>query len=243
MEIKYSVIIPAHNEANNLNELVRRLHLVLKETNKPFEIIIVNDNSTDKSGELLEKLKKNYPELRPIHRHTMPGVGYAQREGFKNVRGDFIITLDGDLSHNPYEIPKFIEALKGYDMVCGSRYVNEGKASMCLSRKLISGSFNFVFRTIIGIPIKDFTSGFRLYKKEIIDRIMPLRSKGFGIYIEIPLKAYLEGFKITEVPITYHVRSKGKSNLNYLKQGPEYMKIALSTLLILIRKNFRIKKI
>lgn len=231
----YSLIIPAHNEAKNLPKLLEKAYSVLKNTKEKFEIIVVNDNSTDNSAEVLRNLKKKIKQLKVINRTANPGVGYAIREGLSNVRGDIIITVDGDLSHEPAEIPSFLKFLKGYDMVCGSRYIKGGKANMALSRIFVSGLFNFVFRNLIGIPIKDFTSGFRVYKTKVIKKIN-LKSKTFGIYIEIPLKAYLAGFKLIEIPITYHKREFGKSNLNYFRQGPEYLKVALEALKIKILK-------
>lgn len=225
----YSIVIPAHNEERNIQPLLNRLYSTLKKTRKKFEIIIVNDNSVDNSWQLLQKLQRRIKELKPINRTEKPGVGYAIRKGLSKAQAKFIITLDGDLSHDPNEIPKFLSAIHNCDMVCGSRYVHGGKANMSLSRKIISGTFNILFRKLIDLPVKDFTSGFRMYKREIIDRIH-LKSKEYGIFIEIPIKAHLEGFKLKEVPIHYHKRSEGKSSLSYLKQGPEYLIVAFDTL-------------
>ena len=220
----YSVVVPAHNEAKNLERLVVGLRRELKKTKKPFEIIVVNDNSTDNTVEVLKKLKKRVKQLRAIHRTKDKGVGNTIRQGLNKVKGNFIITLDGDLSHNPKELPRFLKAIKKCDMVCGSRYTKYGKADMNLSRLLISGLFNSIFRKIFGLPVKDFTSGYRIYKREVIDNTK-YKSSGFGIYIEIPLKAHLLGYKLKEVPITYKRRSTGKSKLSYLKQGPDYLRV------------------
>jgi len=224
-KLRYSVVIPAHNEEGNLEPLLNRLHEVLSRTKSPFEIIIVNDNSKDNSYALLKRLKMVYSELVLINRTSDPGVGNAIRAGLKSAKGQIIITLDGDLSHDPQEIPKLLKMLGTYDMVCGSRYIQGGSADMQASRKMVSGLFNLIFRFLIGIPVRDFTSGFRVYKRQIIDTIN-LRNPKFGIYIEIPFKAHLAGFKLTEIPITYHKRGKGASNLNYFIQGPEYLRVA-----------------
>lgn len=231
----HSLVIPAHNEAKNLQKLLKKAYSVLKKTKKKFEIIVVNDNSTDNSDEILKKLNEKIKELRIVTRTKNPGAGYAIREGLGKVRGDIIITMDGDLSHDPAEIANFLKFLKNYDMICGSRYAKGGKAEMTYSRILVSRLFNLIFRKLIGIPVKDFTSGFRAYKAKIIDKI-ELKSKKFGIFIEIPLKAHLAGFKLTEIPISYHERGFGKSNLNYFKQGPEYLKVAFEALKIKITK-------
>lgn len=231
----YSLVIPAHNEAKNLQKLLKKAYSVLKKTKEKFEIIVVNDNSTDNTDAVLKKLNEKIKELRIATRTKNPGAGYAIREGLGIVRGDIIITMDGDMSHDPAEIVNFLKFLKDYDMVCGSRYAKGGKAEMTHSRILVSRLFNLIFRKLIGIPVKDFTSGFRAYKAKIIDKI-ELKSKKFGIFIEIPLKAHLAGFKLTEIPISYHERGFGKSNLNYFKQGPEYLKVAFEALKIKLTK-------
>src|SRR3989338_42268 len=115
-KIYCSVVVPAHNEAENLKRLVLELKSVLSKIRKKYEIIISNDNSTDNSLEVLKKLKKIAPELVIINRTKNPGVGYAIRDGLNKVRGEIIISMDADLSHNPAEIPKFLKALKGWDM-------------------------------------------------------------------------------------------------------------------------------
>ena len=231
----YSLVIPAHNEAKNLPKLVGKSHSALKKTRQVFEIIIVNDNSTDNSYGVLKMLQKKFKELRIVNRASNPGVGYAIRQGISSAKGSIIITMDGDLSHDPYEMPKLLAQLKNYDMVCGSRYTKGGKANMASSRKLVSVLFNIVFRTLIGIKVRDFTSGYRAYNADILKKIS-LKSRKFGIFIEIPLKAYLAGFRLAEVPITYHKREHGKSNLNFFKKGPEYLKVALEAIWIKIWK-------
>ena len=229
MSVTYSSVTPARNEAQNLPQLVENLDAALRSLGSPYEIVIVNDNSTDDSKAVLESLRSRFPALRPVHRSSDPGVGNAIREGLRKAQGQVIITFDGDLSHDPAEIPSLLKGLKGYDMVCGSRYMSGGKAHMNLSRVLISGMSNMVFRTALGLPIKDFTSGFRVYKRTVIDTIK-LKGSQFGVYIEIPIKAHLAGFKLTEMPITYHQRKFGTTHLNYMKQVPEYLKVALEAI-------------
>jgi len=236
--MEYSTITPTHNEAKNIPILVKGIHDVLKKTGKKFEIIILNDNSTDNSWQLLQELKKKVKELKPINRTEKPGVGYTVREGLRNAKGKYIITLDGDLSHDPKEIPKFISKIPECDMVCGSRYIHGGRANMSLNRKVISGSFNIFFRKLIGIKVKDFTSGFRMYRRKVVNKIR-LKSKGYGIFIEIPIKAHLNGFKLKETPIHYHKRLAGESGLNYLNQGPEYFVVVLDVLRSKLRRALK----
>lgn len=236
--IHYSVVVPAHNEAGNLRKLALGIKNALSKTRKKFEIVIVNDNSADNSSEVLEHLKKKgVSELVIINRTTNPGVGNAIREGLCKARGETIITMDGDLSHEPEEIPKLLAKMGRYDMVCGSRYINGSKANIELSRKIISKTFNILFGNLLRMPVRDFTSGFRAYKREVIEKIN-LKNQNFGIYIEIPLKAYINGFKLTEAPITYSKRQSGHSNLNYFSQGPEYLKVIFEVLKIKLKSYF-----
>jgi glycosyltransferase involved in cell wall biosynthesis len=214
---------------------------VLRKEKGGFEIIVVNDNSSDDSEEILRCLQTEYEELTYISRHDSPGVGNAKRAGFCTAQGTYIITLDGDMSHDPRELPKFLRLKKRYDIVCGSRYISRGRAHMHWTRTIISGAFNRIFRVLIGIKIQDFTSGYRLIRKEVIWKI-ELTSSGFGIYIEIPLKAHVYGYRITEVPITYHKREYGTSNLNYLKQGPEYLKVGLAAFCLRLRSLLRLER-
>ena len=224
-----SIIVPMKNEAKNCEPLAKAISETAKRNRWPIEAILVNDASTDNTKEVLEKLAKKYRFIKPIHRKPPSGPGRALRDGFMSAKGDVIVTMDGDLSHDPKEMPKLIAKLKDADIVCGSRSVEGGKAQMQKSRVIISGLYKFIFRTLIGIPVKDFTSGYRAYRKEAIDSLK-LDAKMFGIYVEIPIKAHIKGFKFAEVPITYHKRIHGKTNLNYLKQGPEYTKYALAGL-------------
>lgn len=228
--MEYSAISPCHNEAKNIPGLVQGLMQQLKKTGKSFEIIIVNDNSTDNSEKVLEELKKKFKELKPLNRHSNPGVGNALKEGFSNAKGKYLITLDGDLSHDPEDLPKLLEGIKDCDLVAGSRLIEKGKADMPLSRKIISKTFNFMFRKVLGIKIRDFTSGYRVIRKKLLEEISPLESKGFGIFIEIPIKASRKKFKFKEVPIYYKKRFAGESNLGYFRQGPEYVKVGLKAL-------------
>ncbi len=230
-DVVYSAVVPARNESKNIPILVERLHQVLIGLGKSFEIIIVNDNSKDDSKVVLESLKARYAALKPIHRIINPGAGNTIREGLAAARGEIIITLDGDLSHDPAEIPSLLEGLSRADMVCGSRYTQGGAADLSISRRILSGIFNWFFRTLIGLPVNDFTSGFRVYKRKVIDTVR-LQRQQFGIFVEVPIKAYLAGFKLIELPITYHKRIYGTTNLNYVKQAPEYLGVVFDALLI-----------
>jgi glycosyltransferase involved in cell wall biosynthesis len=218
-----SVIIPAHNESNNLKELVPKIHSVLKKQRLKHEIIVVNDNSTDNSSEILSNL-----DVICIDRHdNKPGVGRNYRAALKIAKGGIIVFMDGDFSHNPEEIPLLLNPIfHGVDFVQGSRYMksHDGTIGMKIGRKFMSKLFNLLIRIMLGIQMSDYTSGFRAIRKNVLDKI-ELESNYFDVYVEIPIKLCLIGARVEEVPFNYNPRLYGKSNLNYLKMGPKYLRV------------------
>ncbi|MFH1788868.1 MAG: polyprenol monophosphomannose synthase [Candidatus Altiarchaeota archaeon] len=224
MKTDLSIIVPAHNEEENLAKLMAEIRNTLGDDG--YEVIIVNDNSTDGTKKVLEELAGKYPQLKPIHRTPPQGVGHTLRTGFAAASGDIIVTMDADLSHDPNDIPRLIEKLnEGYDIVLGSRYMEGGEIENTLSRKIISKSFS-VFTKILGLHVKDATTGFRAHKRLVLEALK-LSSVGFEIHIEIPMKAGKKGYWVAEVPIIYHERYAGESKLNYAKEGPRYVKAAV----------------
>ena len=221
-----SIVIPMKNEEKNCSILVKSVMKTVKKNRWNAEVIIVDDASTDKTGNVLDKIAKHEKSVKVIHRSPPSGPGRALRKGFAAAKGDVIVTMDGDLSHDPSEMPRLVAMLKDADIVCGSRNVKGGKADMQKSRIIISSVYNFLFRKLIGIPVKDFTSGYRAYKSSAI-KSLNLDAKMFGIYVEIPIKACIKGLKLAEIPIHYHKRLYGRTNLSYLNQGMEYLKYAI----------------
>jgi len=221
-----SVIIPAHNEAGNLKPLLPKIHTVLNKQKIKHEIIVVNDNSTDNSSEILAKLKT--ANTKYIDRNDgEPGVGRNYRAALKIARGDTILFMDADFSHNPEEIPLLLKPIgQGIDFVQGSRYMktHDGTIGMKIGRKFLSKAFNVLIKIMLGISMSDYTSGFRVIRKIFLDKIK-LESDHFDVYVEIPIKLCLAGAKVCEVPFTYNPRLYGRSNLNYFKMGPKYLRV------------------
>lgn len=223
-----SIVVPAHNEEENLAKLVGEIDSVLN--GEDYELIVVNDNSTDDSRKVLDDLTDKYPRLKAIHRTPPQGVGHTLRTGFAVARGEIVVTMDADLSHDPADIPRLINKLnEGYDIVLGSRYMEGGEIENTLARKIISKGFS-VFTKILGLRVKDATTGFRAHKRRVLEALN-LSSVGFEIHIEIPMKAGKKGYFVAEIPIIYHERYAGESKLNYAKEGPRYVKVAVKTAL------------
>jgi uncharacterized protein (TIRG00374 family) len=224
--MKISCVVPAKDEEENLPELVDKLVKVLSkyEETKDYEIVLVNDNSTDNTGKIIDELAKKNPRIKAVHRTGNPGFGNALKDGFKNATGDVIIPVMGDLSDDPEDIPKLVrKILDGYDVVYGSRFIAGGSVEGYPRLKLIANRlFNNVVRLLFGIKHKDITNAFKAYKKEVLEEIGNLESEGFDLTVEIPLKAHVLGFKSSEVPVRWYGRRKGEAKLKLSRNALIY---------------------
>lgn len=231
--MKVAVVVPAHNEEENIEKLVNDIDNVLRQLQIQNQIIIVDDNSSDNTATILKELSQKMTNLTPVYRNDgVCGVGLTLREGIKAAKNnDVIITMDGDFSHDPKEIPKLIQGIKnGADLVIGSRYMKGGRADMPRSRIIISGLYNVLSKFFLRTFVNDLTTGFRAMRKKAIEKV-ELKSEGFEIHPEIHLKIYKKDFKVIEVPIHYHRRGGGTSKLRYFKVGPGYLRVVFRQLL------------
>jgi len=214
--MKCSIVIPMRNENGNVVELINQIKKNLGKIS--FEIIAVNDGSTDNTKEILEECKKRYSFLKIIHRkrQNRVTVGEALRDGFKLAEGDIIVTMDGDLTQDPRYIPLMIKKLieSKSDVVIASRFMKGGSMSKEYGSKYFTKAYNLAARILLGIKVKDFTHGFKVFRSKVLKSIR-LTSPGFSIYAEIPIKAHLKGFKLAEIPIHYKLRETGSSKLRY----------------------------
>ena len=214
--MKVSVIIPAHNEEKVIEKTLKKTLDVLKRAKFAYEIILVDDNSNDKTGEVAEKLSRKNKRIKILHKKARKkgptGMGSALKFGFKHSTGDILIPFMGDLSDDPRHIPKLVnKLLDGYDVVCGSRFIKGGHLKDYPKAKfLINRLWNNVFDFLFGLGITDTSNAFKAYRREVIKKIKP-KSNGFDITAEIVLKAHILKFKIIEVPVSWHGRTKGES--------------------------------
>lgn len=227
MKMKLSVVIPARNEEANVERMIKLL--VGNFNRQIFEIIVVNDCSTDKTGEILERLAKKYRKLHPVHRRKNGGVGNAIRRGLKAVSSntDYVLMLDCDFVKNVSDIKKLLKAASKGDGVLGSRYMKGGRLiGYPLPKKIANRAFHLLARLFLGLPNVDVTNNCRLYKHEIVNSIRPfLKSRGFSVNAEVGLYPHLLGYRLYEVPVTWHSRTQdmGKSAFNVAKAGPGYI--------------------
>jgi uncharacterized protein (TIRG00374 family) len=236
--MKVSIVIPAHNEEGNLEALILELVPVLEgqEETRDYEIVIVNDNSSDATPAIIEKFASDNSRIKSVHRHSNPGFGNAVREGFRNATGDIVIPVMGDLSDDPQDITKLVRKIEeGYDVAYGSRFIEGGGTDGYPQVKMIANrTFNNCVRLLFGIKHKDITNAFKAYRKEVLESIGidNLEANGFDLTVEIPLKAHIMGFTSAEVPVTWHGRKRGEAKLKLSENATKYGKRLLNLFFI-----------
>lgn len=214
--MKVMTIIPTYNEKENIERLVPEILQLGEE----YEVLIIDDNSPDGTGNVAEALKEGNPKVHVIHRPKKLGLGSAYIEGFRyalSKEADFIFEMDADFSHDPKYIPQFMEAIKDADMVTGSRYIQGiSIVNWPLSRLLLSLSGGLYARTITGLKIKDCTSGFKCFRRNVLESLdlSGIHSDGYAFHIEINYKCQKKGFRLKEIPIIFIERRIGKSKLS-----------------------------
>jgi len=201
---KLSIVIPLLNEAENLELLHQKLDKVLKSLAQPYEIIFINDGSTDRSAEMLADLFERDPAVQVIHFQQNFGKTAALTAGFHHSRGEIIVTLDADLQDDPAEIPAMLNELnKGYDLVAGWRFERQD----AIDKTLPSRMFNWAVSAFSGIKLHDFNCGFKMYRRVVTKQI----SLYSDFHRFIPVLAAKKGFRITELPVQHHPRHAGIS--------------------------------
>src|SRR3990167_2605053 len=223
----YSIVTPAHHEEGNIQPFIQRIVDTIRKHKLSAEIIAIDDVSTDKTGKNLDHMADHNKELRVIHRSKNNGPGNAERAGFAVARGKWIITLDSDLSHRPEEIPQFISKInEGYDFVIGSRFVPGGSMDGPAFRLFLSRSCANIAKVLTGYPLHDASSGYRIMNAKALHSLN-LHSPWFEIHTEIPVKFFLHGYRVTEIPIKYERRGEGQSKLTIFQSVPKYVKIMM----------------
>jgi dolichol-phosphate mannosyltransferase len=214
--VKSLVIVPTYNEAENIRELVPRI----LEQDPGMEILVVDDNSPDGTGALVETIRAAEPRLHILHRPQKRGLGTAYVAGFHYALEhdyDLVFEMDADFSHDPDSIPAFLDAVKEADLVLGSRYLNGVTVvNWPLTRLVLSYSANLYTRIITGLPVKDATGGFKCFRRTTLERIdlERVHSDGYGFQIEMNFKAWRKGLRIKEIPILFVDRRVGISKMN-----------------------------
>lgn len=210
------VIVPTYNEKDNLGPMVDRIRALPV----PVDLLVVDDNSPDGTGELADELAKRFKQVHVLRREEKNGLGRAYVAGFQWAleRGyEFIMEMDGDFSHNPDDIPKFLEAAQDADLVLGSRYCNGIRViNWPLDRLVLSMCAAQYVRWITGMRISDPTGGFKCFRRHALESIDldMIHSNGYSFQIEMTHKLWRQGMRIQEVPIIFTDRFVGTSKMS-----------------------------
>ena len=218
-----SIIIPAKNEEETITTTLSRLTENLKDLD--YEIIVVNDYSTDQTEKVAKEFSQNHPQVKVISNIFHKGLGGAFKTGFRESKGEFIVPVMADLCDDPKTIIKMYELGKrGFDVICGSRYIpGGGRIGGPRWKAILSRLAGNIYHFLTGIPTKDTTNAFKMYRKGALEKL-EIESKGFEISVELSLKLYFKGYKFTEIPTWWRGREKGKSKFSFSKLFFPYLK-------------------
>jgi dolichol-phosphate mannosyltransferase len=214
--LKAVVVIPTYNERDNLERLVRQI----LSQDPSIHLLVVDDNSPDGTGALADQLAADTDRVSVLHRAGKLGLGSAYREGFRlalDMGADFVVQMDADFSHDPTILPVFFERLATCDLVIGSRYLNGVSVVNWPLRRLMLSYFASVYtRVITGLTISDCTSGFKCFRRSVLEAIDlgRVRSDGYSFQIEMNFRCVELGFRVTEVPIIFIDRHAGSSKMS-----------------------------
>ena len=211
--MKLSVIIPAKDEEKSIENVITQLVSIFRSEDIDFEIIVVNDNSSDSTIQIMEKMAAEDNRIVVVNRDLPAGFGRAVRDGLSKMTGDAATIFMADLSDDPKDLILYYRKLQeGHDCVFGSRFIKGSSVDGYPQVKLLTNRFgNFLIQLLFFTKSNDITNAFKAYRKEVIDAVLPLEADHFNITVEIPLKAIVRGFSYVIVPISWHGRKQGIS--------------------------------
>ena len=214
--VRTLVVLPTFDEAENIDEVLRRVRAALSDAT----ILVVDDGSPDGTADIVDALAVELGPLEVLRRRKKAGLGSAYRAGFRIGidRGfEALVEMDSDLSHDPSELPGLVAAAQRFDLVVGSRYIPGGSVTdWSRSRVALSRGGNAYAGFMLGLPIRDATSGYRVYRRELLHDLLqePFASDGYGFQIELVSRAYRLGYHVGEAPITFRERVYGESKIS-----------------------------
>jgi len=210
------IIFPTYNEKENIERIVREVLPLDSRIN----VLIVDDNSPDGTGEIADRLAAGESRVNVLHREQKQGLGRAYIAGFKwgiENKFDYIFEMDADYSHHPRYLPDFLKAIEESDLVLGSRYISGVNViNWPMSRLLLSYYANVYTRIITGLPVRDATGGFKCFRREVLETIDldAIKSNGYIFQIEVSMRVWKRGFRIREIPIIFTDRQEGASKMS-----------------------------
>lgn len=219
MNVELSILILTYNETDNLKVLIPGIRKVVEQLSVEYEILIMDGKSSDQTVEVARSLGCR------VCIQKESGYGNAFREAFREARGEYVINIDADCSHDPRFMINLWQKRKGNQMVIASRYIKGGEAHMSIMRNVLSIILNRVYAFVLSLPYKDLSSGFRLYETSYVKNLVnDMTAKDFDVLLEILIRFCCEGYNIAETPFSYQPRSSGNSSAKIMKFGISYIK-------------------
>jgi len=230
--VKLSIVIPAHNEEQNIGPTLEELLPVLRREGIEHEIVIVNDNSTDGTAEVIRDWMAREPAIRTVDRDPPGGFGRAIRSGLEAVTGDAVVICMADRSDDPEDVVRYWRKLReGYDCVFGSRFIPGGRVEAYPPLKLVVNRIvNKCIQWLFLCPYNDLTNAFKAYRTHLLQDCGPFRASHFNITIEMSLAALVRRYAIAEVPIAWRGRTWGSSKLRLREMGRKYLSVLLKAM-------------
>jgi dolichol-phosphate mannosyltransferase len=228
-----SVVIPTYNEAENIGRMISEIEKVFQDYGINGEIIVVDDGSPDGTANVVKKYLEKFDNIRVLERKEKSGLGYAYKAGFKAVSGKVVMEMDADFSHDPSDIPRILREFdNAFDVVIGSRYVDGGGIiGWGFFRRVVSLVANRLVNILLRLGVKDNTSGFRAYRIEALEAILPyVRCNSYDFQVEMLQRAKEHGLRLKEIPIVFRERAYGKSKLGR-KELSSFLKMLLNEII------------
>jgi len=227
--VKLSIVMPARNEEGCIVTTLERFTAILSAKLRDFEIVVVDDGSTDATADRLRAFSNLHPEVVPVTNTGRHGFGMAIRFGLGQITGDAVAIVMADGSDSPEDLLKYYAKLEeGYDCVFGSRFIQGGCVVDYPKHKLLLNRMaNAFIKVLFGLKFNDITNAFKCYRREVIAGMQPLIAPHFNLTVEMPLKALVRGYSYAVVPITWTNRAAGVSKLKIKEMGSRYLFIVL----------------
>ena len=224
-----SVVIPAYNEEGSIAPTVGAIAAALDAAERDYEVVVVDDSSTDGTAERVEALAERNPRIRCVRSPYNNGFGFAVRAGLEEFEGDAVAIMMGDGSDDPRDMLRYFQLLdEGYDCAFGSRFMTGGRVhDYPLVKRVLNRIVNLGIRVLFRHGYDDTTNAFKAYRREVIDNLQPLLSQHFNLTVELPLKAVVRGHSYGIVPISWTNRTTGESKLGLKEMGSRYLYILL----------------
>lgn len=228
--MKLSVVIPAHNEARCIASTLRDVHRALTQNGIDHELLVINDNSTDDTEQVVRTLQKDIPTIRLVNNEPPNGFGFAVRKGLTSFSGDAAAVFMADESDSPEDLVRFFKTMveKDLDCVFGSRFSAGGQViDYPWLKKILNRLGNKFIQILFALRYNDITNAFKLYRRETIVGLQPFLSHHFNLTVELPLKAIIRGYSYAVVPNRWANRREGHSKFWIKEMGSRYLFIVL----------------